>query len=124
METPRETWPTPPSPAFGRIDALVHVMGGFAGGKSVAETDDATFDKMLDLNCRAAFFMARAVLPHMRRQGGGRVLAVASRQAVGARGHDGRVQRLEGGPRGAHPRHRAREQGPLASRRTPCCRAP
>src|SRR5471030_2424914 len=26
---------------FGRIDALVHVMGGFAGGKSVAETDDA-----------------------------------------------------------------------------------
>ena len=35
---------------FGRIDALVHVMGGFAGGKSVAETDDATFEKMLDLN--------------------------------------------------------------------------
>src|SRR5689334_341068 len=24
---------------FGRIDALVHVMGGFAGGQSVAETD-------------------------------------------------------------------------------------
>src|SRR5690242_5855261 len=37
---------------FGRIDALVHVMGGFAGGKSVAETDDATFEKMLDLNYR------------------------------------------------------------------------
>src|SRR5215472_8796256 len=30
---------------FGRIDALVHVMGGFAGGQSVAETDDATFEK-------------------------------------------------------------------------------
>ena len=67
---------------FGRIDALVHVMGGFAGGKSVAETDDATFEKMLDLNFRAAFFIARAVLPQMRQQGGGRVLAVASRQAV------------------------------------------
>jgi NAD(P)-dependent dehydrogenase (short-subunit alcohol dehydrogenase family) len=67
---------------FGRIDALVHVMGGFAGGKSVAETDDATLDKMLDLNYRSAFFMARAVLPHMRQQGGGRILAVASRQAV------------------------------------------
>ena len=67
---------------FGRIDALAHVMGGFAGGKSVAETDDATLDKMLDLNYRSAFFMARAVLPHMRRQGGGRILAVASRQAV------------------------------------------
>lgn len=67
---------------FGRIDALVHVMGGFSGGQSVAETDDATFEKMLDLNYRAAFYMARAVLPVMRRQGGGRVLAVASRQAT------------------------------------------
>jgi NAD(P)-dependent dehydrogenase (short-subunit alcohol dehydrogenase family) len=37
---------------------------------------------MLDLNYRAAFFMARAVLPPMRQQGGGRILAVASRQAV------------------------------------------
>ncbi len=67
---------------FGRIDALVHVMGGFAGGKSVAETDDATLDKMLDLNYRSAFFVSRAVLPHMRRQGSGRILAVASRQGV------------------------------------------
>src|SRR5262249_22028028 len=67
---------------FGRIDALVHVMGGFEGGKSVAETDDATIEKMLDLNYRAAFFITRAVLPHMRQQGAGRILAVASRQAV------------------------------------------
>ena len=67
---------------FGRIDALVHVMGGFAGGQSVAETDDATFEQMLDLNYRAGFFIARAVLPQMRQQGGGRILAVASRQAV------------------------------------------
>jgi NAD(P)-dependent dehydrogenase (short-subunit alcohol dehydrogenase family) len=67
---------------FGRLDALVHVMGGFSGGKSVAETDDATFEKMLDLNYRAAFFISRAVLPQMRRQGTGRILAVASRQAA------------------------------------------
>ena len=67
---------------FGRIDALVHVMGGFAGGQSVAESDDETFEKMLDLNYRAAFYAARAVLPQMRQQGSGRILAVASRQAV------------------------------------------
>jgi NAD(P)-dependent dehydrogenase (short-subunit alcohol dehydrogenase family) len=67
---------------FGRIDVLVHVMGGFAGGARVDETDDATFEKMLDLNYRAAFFMTRAVLPQMRQQGSGRILAVASRQAV------------------------------------------
>jgi NAD(P)-dependent dehydrogenase (short-subunit alcohol dehydrogenase family) len=67
---------------FGRVDVLVHAMGGFAGGQSVDGTDDATLDQMLDLNYRSAFFVARAVLPHMRRQGGGRILAVASRQAV------------------------------------------
>ena len=58
------------------------MMGGFAGGKSVAKTDDATLEKMLDLNYRAAFFITRAVLPQMRQQGSGRILAVASRQAV------------------------------------------
>ncbi len=67
---------------FQRIDILVHVMGGFAGGQTVAETDDATFEKMLDINLRSAFLAARAVVPHMRRQNGGRILAVASRQAV------------------------------------------
>jgi NAD(P)-dependent dehydrogenase (short-subunit alcohol dehydrogenase family) len=67
---------------FGRIDVLAHVMGGFAGGQPVAETDDATIERMLDLNYRAAFYMMRAVLPHMQRQGAGRILAVASRQAA------------------------------------------
>jgi NAD(P)-dependent dehydrogenase (short-subunit alcohol dehydrogenase family) len=67
---------------FSRIDALVHVAGGFAGGQSIAQTDDATFEQMLDLNLRTAFFATRAVVPHMRRQNGGRILAVASRQAA------------------------------------------
>jgi len=67
---------------FGRIDTLVHVMGGFAGGKSVADTDDATFEKMVNMNYRAAFYIARAVLPQMREQGSGSILAVASRQGV------------------------------------------
>ena len=66
----------------GRIDALVHVMGGFAGGSRVDETDDAVFERMLDLNYRSAFYLARAVVPQMRAQGGGRIVAVASRQAA------------------------------------------
>ncbi len=67
---------------FGRIDVLVHVVGGFAGGKPVAETDDATLERMLDLNLRSAFHVVRAVIPHMREQGGGRIVAVASRSAI------------------------------------------
>ena len=30
---------------FGRIDVLAHTVGAFAGGQSIAETDDATFKK-------------------------------------------------------------------------------
>jgi NAD(P)-dependent dehydrogenase (short-subunit alcohol dehydrogenase family) len=57
-------------------------MGGFAGGTRVDETGDVTFERMLDFNFRAAFFMARTVLPPMRIEGGGCILAVASQQAV------------------------------------------
>ena len=56
---------------FGRIDALVHVAGGFAGGNPIHETDDATWDAMMNLNLRAAFFILRSVIPHMRKEGRG-----------------------------------------------------
>jgi len=67
---------------FGRIDVLAHLVGGFAGGEPVAETADATLERMLELNLKSAFFTIRAVLPYMRRQGGGRILAIGSRAAV------------------------------------------
>jgi NAD(P)-dependent dehydrogenase (short-subunit alcohol dehydrogenase family) len=67
---------------FQRIDALIHVMGGFAGGQPIPETDDATWDLMMNLNVRAAFYMLRAVLPHMRKAGRGRIVAIAGRAAV------------------------------------------
>jgi NAD(P)-dependent dehydrogenase (short-subunit alcohol dehydrogenase family) len=66
----------------GRIDGLVHLIGGFAGGKSVADTDDATFDNMIDMNFRSAFHLIRAVVPRMRAQGGGRIIAIGSKAAV------------------------------------------
>jgi NAD(P)-dependent dehydrogenase (short-subunit alcohol dehydrogenase family) len=66
---------------FGRLDILVHLVGGFAGGKTIAETDDATFQRMLDLNLNSAFYVLRAVIPHMRRAGGGRIIATGSRAA-------------------------------------------
>lgn len=67
---------------FGRIDILVHVMGGFAGGASVAETDDATWQKMMNINLNAAFYVLRAVVPVMRQAEKGRIIAIGSRQAV------------------------------------------
>ena len=67
---------------WDRIDALVHLVGAFAGGQSVAETDDATLEQMLEVNLRAAFHMFRAVLPEMRARGAGRILAIGSRTAT------------------------------------------
>ena len=67
---------------FQRIDILVHLVGGFAGGKPVAETDDATLDHLLDVNLRSAFYMTRAVIPSIRRTGAGRIIAIGSRLAL------------------------------------------
>jgi len=67
---------------LGRIDAVVHLMGGFAGGAPVQETDDATLEKMLDMNLRSSFHLFRAALPSMRAQGSGRIVAIGSRAAV------------------------------------------
>ena len=73
------------SAEWEKIDVLVHLVGGFAGGKSVADTDDATLEQMLEVNLRAAFHMFRAVLPGMRTRGAGRILAIGSRTATDPR---------------------------------------
>ena len=65
----------------GRIDVLAHLVGGFTGGHSVADTDDATFQRMFDMNVNTAFHILRAVMPHMRGAGGGRIIAIGSRAA-------------------------------------------
>jgi NAD(P)-dependent dehydrogenase (short-subunit alcohol dehydrogenase family) len=67
---------------FGTIDILVHTVGGFAGGKSIAETDDKTFQGMLDMNLNSTFYLLRAVIPVMRKAGNGRIVAIGSRAAA------------------------------------------
>jgi NAD(P)-dependent dehydrogenase (short-subunit alcohol dehydrogenase family) len=66
---------------FGKIDVLAHLVGGFAGGPSVAETDDATFRRMFEMNVDSAFHILRAVMPHMQKAGNGRIIAIGSRAA-------------------------------------------
>jgi NAD(P)-dependent dehydrogenase (short-subunit alcohol dehydrogenase family) len=66
---------------FGRIDVLAHLVGGFAGGQTIADTDEATFQRMFDMNLNSAFHMLRAVIPHMRKAGSGRIIAIGSRAA-------------------------------------------
>ena len=67
---------------FGKLDVLVHTVGGFAGGQSIADTDDATFQRMFDVNLNSAFHILRATLPPLRKTGAGRMIAIGSRAAL------------------------------------------
>lgn len=67
---------------WGEIHGLCSLVGGWAGGRDVEETDDVRFERMLDLNLRSAFYAVRAVVPHLKEAGWGRILLVGSRGAV------------------------------------------
>lgn len=67
---------------WGSIHGLVSLVGGWAGGRDVEETDDVRFERMLDLNLRSAFYAVRAAVPHLKETGWGRIVLVGSRGAV------------------------------------------
>lgn len=50
--------------AFGGLDALVNAAGVFAGGTMQA-TDDAAWERMLDVNLSAPFRLMREAAPHL-----------------------------------------------------------
>jgi NAD(P)-dependent dehydrogenase (short-subunit alcohol dehydrogenase family) len=67
---------------FGRLEVLAHTVGGFDGGHSIVETDDATFQRMLDLNLNSVFHILRAAIPALRQTRNGRIIAIGSRAAL------------------------------------------
>jgi NAD(P)-dependent dehydrogenase (short-subunit alcohol dehydrogenase family) len=66
----------------GSIHGLCALVGGWAGGRDVEETDDVRFERMLDLNLRSAFYAVRAAIPHLKKSSWGRIVLVGSRAAV------------------------------------------
>ena len=58
---------------FGRLDILVNMASLY---KSVPfdELTPAGFDAVINVDLRAAFLCSRASVPHMRKQGGGRII--------------------------------------------------
>lgn len=70
----------------GRLDAVVHTVGGYAGGAPLHEAPVETWDRMMDVNLRSAYLVARAALPRLRE--GGSLVFVSSRAALtGRKGH-------------------------------------
>jgi len=66
----------------GGIDALVNAIGGYAGGIKLWELDPKVLDKMLALNLRSGFVLAREVVPVMLEQGDGAIVNVAAKAAL------------------------------------------
>ena len=69
----------------GRIDALVNLVGGFAGG-DLASTSLAEWRRLVDLNLTSVVVACRAVLPEMTRARYGRIVNVASRAVLAPSG--------------------------------------
>lgn len=67
---------------YGQLDVLVHVLGGFAAGPSIAETSDETWLQMQELNLTSAFHVFRECIPQLRKSKAGRLIAIGSLTAA------------------------------------------
>lgn len=63
--------------AFGRIDVLIN-NAGLLQQKPFREISDEDWDRVMEVNLKGAFMCAQEVFPVMQRQGGGRVINMAS----------------------------------------------
>jgi NAD(P)-dependent dehydrogenase (short-subunit alcohol dehydrogenase family) len=67
--------------AYGRVDILIN-NAGISGGSLIHQHDLADWDRVLDVNLRGPFLMARAVLPSMRAQKSGHIVNISSESGL------------------------------------------
>lgn len=63
------------------LDAVVNAVGAYAGGVPLWELESKVFDRMMALNLRSGFILARAVAPAMLKQRSGVIINIASKAA-------------------------------------------
>jgi len=70
--------------AFGGIDVLLHLVGGYAGGTALVEVDPAETRDMIDQHIWTTLNLVRTVVPGMVERGWGRVIAAGTAASVTA----------------------------------------
>jgi NAD(P)-dependent dehydrogenase (short-subunit alcohol dehydrogenase family) len=68
--------------AVDDLEAAVNLVGGFADGPKLHETDPDEFDRLMQLNLKPAFLLARAAVPRLIERGGGAYVCVSARTAL------------------------------------------
>jgi len=63
---------------FGRVSALIHLVGGWTGGSTLAESSPNDLKFMLDQHVWSTYHLARAFMPAMQAEGWGRFIIVSS----------------------------------------------
>jgi NAD(P)-dependent dehydrogenase (short-subunit alcohol dehydrogenase family) len=66
---------------FRRIDIYLHLIGGWIGGKPVAEVDEEDLKSMLTQHLWSTFFLTKAIIPHLLHNGWGRIVVISSPSA-------------------------------------------
>ena len=78
MPTPCSAPPPTRPRALGRIDILIACAGITGPNASVWDYPVAEWDRVIDVNLNGVFYCNRAVVPHMLRNGYGRIVNIAS----------------------------------------------
>ena len=66
---------------YGRLDAMVNTVGGYAGGTKLWDLETKTFEQMLALNLRTGYVLSRAAVAPMLKQKLGAIVNVAAKAA-------------------------------------------
>lgn len=73
---------------FGHVDILINNAGATVR-KAPEDITAAEWDNVLDVNLRAAFLSCRAVYPHFKAQGGGKIISIGSMFSIFGGGGSG-----------------------------------
>lgn len=68
--------------AFGRLDIVVNNAAITHKNQPMLEVDEDTYDRMFAINVKSIYYMAQAVVPHMRKQKRGVILNIGSTAGI------------------------------------------